>query len=89
MKLYLKIYENVHALSTVCVLLTTCIRDKTNTKQAHTLINIFVQLALKINNKIKAYILFLLKFAALCMLPPKAATRQTILSSHQLFIGIR
>ena len=72
--LYFIIYENFHALGTVCVLLTTCIRDKTNTKQTHTIINIFIQLGLKIINKIKKFILHLLKFAALYILPLTAAT---------------
>ena len=66
------IYENFYVLSTVCVLLTTCIRDKTNTKQTHTILNIFIQLALKIINKIKTFILHLLKFSTLCMLPHTA-----------------
>ena len=66
------IYENFYALSTVCVLLTTCIRDETNTKQTYTILNIFIQSALKIINKIKTFILHLLKFATLCMLPQTA-----------------
>ena len=74
--LYLVIYTNCHALSTVCVPLPTCIRDKTNTKQTHAIINIFIQLAVKIINKLKPFILHSCKFAAVYMLPLTASTRK-------------
>ena len=57
------------SISTICVPLATCIRDKTNTKQTYTILNIFIQLAIKIIEKIKTFFLHLLKFAAVCMLP--------------------
>ena len=60
----------------MCTIITTCIRDKTNTKQTHTIINIFIQLALKIINRIKTFILHSLEFAAVRMLPFTAATRK-------------
>ena len=70
------IYEHFHALSTLCVLLTTCITVKTNTKQAHTTITIFIQLAIKIFNQAKTFILHLLKVVTVCMLLLIAATRK-------------
>ena len=83
MKLYIIPYNIFHALSTVSVLLITCMRDKTNTKQTHTIINIFIQSALKIINKIKIFILHLLKYAV-----SYGSKTQTMLSIHQFFIGI-
>ena len=76
--LYLIIYANFHALSTVCVSSPTCIyiRDKTITKQTHTIINILIQLAVKMKNKIKPFILHSFKFAAVYMLPLTASTRK-------------
>ena len=54
-----------------CVPLPTCIIDKTNTKQTHTIIIIFI--------------LHSLKFAAVCMLPLTAAARKLSTVSDSLF----
>ena len=55
-KLYIihLIYEHLHALSTVCVLLTTRRRDTANTNQTHAITQILIfRLALKNNQLLK------------------------------------
>ena len=83
---YNYIYENVHALSTVCVPLPTCITDKTNTKQTHTIINIFIKFAIKIINNIKTFILHSFGFAYIFTLYIFIFRQIAIASAPQNFI---
>ena len=60
-------------------ILTTYIRDKTNTKQTHTITQIFIQLALKIIAKIKYSFYLTLKksFIEVCRSLYAASTAAT------------